>query len=195
MPGAACTRSPSGAGWWTRRTSRARGSCWPARARNERAGRVGSPHRSAPGVRVLALTAQAPIEHEPLRLERRPVPEPGPDEILVRVGACGVCRTDLHLVEGDLPLVRSPIVPGHQVVGRIERAGAGSTRFEAGARVGLAWLRRPCGPCADCASGRGKLCQRAEVTRFPADGGVAGYAGAPPAVAHPVPAALHRAPA
>src|SRR5438034_4114666 len=189
-PGAACTRSPSGAGWWTRRTSRARGSCWPARARNERAGRVGSPHRSAPGVRVLALTAQAPIEHEPLRLERRPVPEPGPDEILVRVGACGVCRTDLHLVEGDLPLVRSPIVPGHQVVGRIERAGAGATRFEAGARVGLAWLRRPCGACAYCASGRENLCERAEFTGYYADGGFADYAVAPAAFAYRIPAAF-----
>ncbi|OLD74862.1 MAG: alcohol dehydrogenase [Candidatus Rokubacteria bacterium 13_1_20CM_2_69_58] len=141
-------------------------------------------------MRVLALTAQAPIEHEPLRLERRPVPEPGPDEILVRVGACGVCRTDLHLVEGDLPLVRSPIVPGHQVVGRIERAGAGSTRFEAGARVGLAWLRRTCGACAYCASGRENLCERAEFTGYHADGGFADYAVAPAAFAYRIPAAF-----
>src|SRR5207247_10858966 len=87
----------------------------------------------------------SPIEREPLRLEHRPIPEPGPGEIRVRVAACGVCRTDLHIVEGDLPLVRSPIVPGHQVVGEVEGRGPGAARFAAGERVGIAWLRRTCG--------------------------------------------------
>ncbi len=113
-------------------------------------------------MRALALAAQSPIEREPLRLEHRPIPEPGPGEILVRVGACGVCRTDLHIVEGDLPLVRSPIVPGHQVVGKVEGRGSGAARFEAGERVGIAWLRRTCGACAYCTSARENLCERAE---------------------------------
>ncbi|HYY06661.1 MAG TPA: zinc-binding alcohol dehydrogenase family protein, partial [Candidatus Limnocylindria bacterium] len=141
-------------------------------------------------MRALALAAQAPIEREPLRLEQRPIPEPGRGEILVRVGACGVCRTDLHLVEGDLPLVRSPVVPGHQVVGRIERAGAGAGRFEAGARVGIAWLYRTCGACAYCASGRENLCERAEFTGYHADGGFADYAVVPEAFAYRIPPAF-----
>src|SRR5207247_11069378 len=94
--------------------------------------------------RGLAPAARSPIGREPLRLEHRPIPEPGPGEIRVRVAACGVCRTDLHIVEGDLPLVRSPIVPGHQVVGKVDGRGPGAARFETGDRVGIAWLRRTC---------------------------------------------------
>jgi len=139
-------------------------------------------------VRALALAAQSPIEREPLRLEHRPIPEPGPGEILVRVGACGVCRTDLHIVEGDLPLVRSPIVPGHQVVGKVEGRGSGAARFEAGERVGIAWLRRTCGACAYCTSARENLCERAEFTGYHADGGFADYAVVPEAFAYRIPA-------
>jgi propanol-preferring alcohol dehydrogenase len=141
-------------------------------------------------VRAVALAAQASIEHEPLRLERRPIPEPGPGEILVRVAACGVCRTDLHIVEGDLPLVRAPIVPGHQVVGRVEGRGPGAVRFDAGDRVGIAWLRRTCGACAYCRSGRENLCERAEFTGYHADGGFADYAVTPEAFAYRMPAVL-----
>ena len=139
-------------------------------------------------MRALALAAQSPIERAPLRLEHRPTPDPGSGEILVRVGACGVCRTDLHIVEGELPLVRAPIVPGHQVVGRVERCGAGAARFEAGARVGIAWLRRACGACAFCASGRENLCERTEFTGYHADGGFADYAVVPEAFAYRIPA-------
>ena len=141
-------------------------------------------------MRALALAVQAPIEREPLRLEQRPLPEPGPGDILVRVAACAVCRTDLHLVEGDLPLVRSPVVPGHQVVGTVERAGPGRTRFEAGTRVGIAWLRGTCGACTFCASGRENLCERAEFTGYHADGGFADYAVVPAAFAYRIPAAF-----
>ena len=101
-------------------------------------------------MRAFALSAPGPIETDPLRADSRATPSPGPAEILVRVSACGVCRTDLHIVEGDLPLVRSPIVPGHQVVGRVERTGAGAGRFRIGDRVGIAWLRRTCGVCDAC---------------------------------------------
>jgi propanol-preferring alcohol dehydrogenase len=138
-------------------------------------------------VRALAVHAQAPIESAPLVVEERPVPTPGPGEVLVRVSACGICRTDLHVVEGDLPLVTAPIVPGHQVVGRVVGDG---TRFRAGDRVGIAWLRWTCGACAYCASGRENLCERARFTGWHADGGFADYALAPEAFAYPLPGAL-----
>jgi propanol-preferring alcohol dehydrogenase len=124
-------------------------------------------------MRAMLLRAAAPIEACPLAEVDRPVPEPGPGQILVRVAACGICRTDLHLVEGDLPLVRSPVVPGHQVVGRVERAGPGVRVPRSGERVGIAWLRHACGVCAFCLSGRENLCERAEFTGYHADGGYA----------------------
>jgi propanol-preferring alcohol dehydrogenase len=138
-------------------------------------------------VRALAVHAQAPIDTAPLVLEERPVPSPGPGELLVRVRACGICRTDLHVVEGDLPLVVSPIVPGHQVVGRVVRDGA---RFRAGDRVGIAWLRWTCGTCASCASGRENLCARARFTGWHADGGFADHATVPEAFAYALPSTL-----
>lgn len=138
-------------------------------------------------MRALALAAQAPIETQPLRVERRPVPAPAAGEVLVRVLACGLCRTDLHVVEGDLPLVRAPIVPGHQVVGRVELAGRDATRFAVGERVGIAWLRATCGRCAFCASGRENLCERCEFTGWHADGGFADYAVVPEAFAYRIP--------
>ena len=138
-------------------------------------------------MRALALAAPAPIETAPLRSDSRPTPSPGSDEILVRVSACGVCRTDLHIVEGDLPLVRSPIVPGHQVVGRVEATGTHARRFRLGDRVGIAWLRRTCGVCESCRHGRENLCESAEFTGYHADGGFADYAVAPEAFAYAIP--------
>jgi propanol-preferring alcohol dehydrogenase len=138
-------------------------------------------------VRALAVRAQAPIETAPLVLEHRALPAPGPDEILVRVIACGICRTDLHVIEGDLPLVTTPIVPGHQVVGRVVHGG---TRFRAGDRVGIAWLRRTCGSCTYCASGRENLCESARFTGWHADGGFADYAVVPEAFAYALPDGL-----
>ena len=127
-------------------------------------------------MRALVLTAPAPIETTPLRLEERAVPTPGTGEVLVRVSACGVCRTDLHVVEGELPPARPSIVPGHQVVGRVERAGPDTRRFGHGDRVGIAWLRATCGVCELCRVGRENLCERAEFTGYHADGGYADYA-------------------
>lgn len=143
---------------------------------------------AAASPRALVLDAAAPIGRHPLRLTRRPAPEPGPGEVLVRVAACGICRTDLHVVEGDLPLRRAPIVPGHQVVGRVEALGAGVSRFQAGDRVGIAWLRRTCGACPFCRDGRENLCERAQFTGWDADGGYADYAVAPADFVHAVPA-------
>jgi len=141
-------------------------------------------------VRAIVLRAQAPIERAPLRLEEVARPLPGPGEVLVRVAACGICRTDLHVVEGDLPLVRSPLVPGHQIVGRVEAAGAGAARFTIGDRIGIAWLRGTCGTCAFCASGRENLCPDSAFTGYHADGGYAEYAVVAEAFAYAIPAAF-----
>ena len=126
-------------------------------------------------MRAMQLDRPAPVGDEPLRLVERAVPEPGPGQVLVRVSACGICRTDLHVVEGELPPVRSPIVPGHQIVGRLERVGPGVTGRRIGERVGIAWLGRTCGTCAHCATGRENLCESAEFTGYHADGGYADY--------------------
>jgi len=139
-------------------------------------------------MRALALSALAPVETAPLNLETRPIPAPGPHEILVRVSACGVCRTDLHVVEGELPPIRPHIVPGHQVVGRVEHAGSSARRFRTGDRVGIAWLRGTCGVCEACRAGRENLCERAEFTGYHADGGFADYAVVSEAFAYAIPA-------
>jgi propanol-preferring alcohol dehydrogenase len=140
----------------------------------------------SPG-RALVLAAAAPIETAPLRLEARPTPVPGPGEILVRVSACGVCRTDLHIVEGDLPLVRAAVVPGHQVVGRVVGSGVNARRFGTGDRVGIAWLRGTCGECEACRRGRENLCESAVFTGYHADGGFADYAVVSEAFAYAIP--------
>jgi len=117
-----------------------------------------------------------PIETSPLQRVDRPAPEPAPGEIRVRVRACGVCRTDLHLAEGDLPPRRPGVVPGHEVVGVVDRLGAGCRRFALGARVGIAWLRHTCGVCRYCARGDENLCVAPGFTGWDADGGYAQFA-------------------
>jgi propanol-preferring alcohol dehydrogenase len=147
-------------------------------------------------MRAMQLEGAAPIGDAPLRAVERVPPEPGPGEVLVRVSACGICRTDLHIVEGELPLVRSPIVLGHQTVGRVERVGAGGIRRE-GERVGVAWLGRTCGTCALCLAGRENLCERAEFTGYHVDGGYAEYVVARADFAYAIPEAFddaHAAP-
>lgn len=118
----------------------------------------------------------------------RPVPEPGPDEVLVRVEACGVCRTDLHLAEGDLPAKAPGTVPGHEVVGRVVGTGTGTDRFAAGDRIGVAWLRRTCGQCRWCRTGAENLCRSSEYTGWDHDGGFAEYVVVPAAFAYRLPA-------
>jgi propanol-preferring alcohol dehydrogenase len=141
-------------------------------------------------MRAMRLHAQRPIGAHPLVAEDVAVPEPAADEVLLRVAACGICRTDLHVVEGDLPLRRAPVVPGHQIVGRVERVGPRASRFRPGDRVGVAWLRRTCGTCEDCRSGRENLCERSDYTGYSADGGFAEYATAPERFAYPIPPAF-----
>ena len=113
---------------------------------------------------------------QPLRLAELPRGAPGPGQLLVRIAACGVCRTDLHVVDGDLPLRRSPIVPGHEIVGRVEAVGTGVEGVAAGSRIGVPWLGWTCGRCRYCASGRENLCDDARFTGYDLDGGYAEYA-------------------
>jgi propanol-preferring alcohol dehydrogenase len=138
----------------------------------------------------MVLTRQARIATRPLALRDLADPIPGPAEILIEVAACGVCRTDLHVIEGDLPAHRLPLVPGHQVVGRVVASGAGATRFRPGDRVGIAWLRETCGTCASCRAGRENLCDGSRYTGWDADGGYAEAAIVPEAFAYPIPAAF-----
>ncbi len=123
--------------------------------------------------RAMVLRAPAPIASRPLQLQERPDPEPGPGEVRVRVSACACCRTDLHVVEGDLDLPQLPVVPGHQVVARVDAVGEGCVRLRAGERVGVAWLHRACGRCDACRRGEENLCELAAFTGWTVDGGYA----------------------
>lgn len=122
------------------------------------------------------VAAPRPAARSPLERVERPVPEPGPGEVRLEVRACGVCRTDLHLAEGDLPPHRPRTVPGHEVVGRVDAVGDGVTRFRLGDRAGIAWLRRTCGRCRWCTRGAENLCPDSRYTGWDADGGFAGHA-------------------
>jgi alcohol dehydrogenase, propanol-preferring len=115
---------------------------------------------------------------EPLRLVHRPVPSPAAGALVLRVEACGVCRTDLHLVDGELPEPTLPIIPGHEIVGRVAALGEGVTGLSLGQRVGVPWLGWTCGKCRYCATGRENLCDRARFTGYQLDGGYAEYAAA-----------------
>jgi propanol-preferring alcohol dehydrogenase len=152
------------------------------------------PARAKPGAPRLMLAmqlgAQAPIRTAPLRLTRLPVPDPGPGEVRVRIRACAICRTDLHVIEGDLAPRRLPVIPGHQAVGIVDAAGPGATRFRAGERVGIAWLRSTCGRCRLCASGRENLCEGSTYTGWTHDGGYAEYCCMPEGFAYLIPEAF-----
>jgi len=138
-------------------------------------------------MKAAVVDAQAPVATSPLHLRDLPDPEPGLGEVRVRVLACGVCRTDLHVIEGDLPPHKLPIVPGHQVVGIVDRLGPGTARFKLGDRIGIAWLRHTDGTCTYCRSGRENLCEAQRFTGYDADGGYAGYAVVPEAFAYAIP--------
>ncbi len=138
----------------------------------------------------MVLEKFAPAEHSPLVLRDVPPPKPGPGEILVKVSCCAVCRTDLHVIEGDLPREKLPIVPGHQVVGTVADFGPGCTRLKPGERVGIAWLRHTCGLCEYCRAGRENLCTKQRFTGYHEDGGYAEFAVVPEEFAYRIPAGL-----
>jgi len=126
----------------------------------------------------------------PLSPKQVPVPQPGPGEVLVRINACAVCRTDLHVVDGDLPNPRLPLIPGHEIVGRVAGLGTGVAAFDVGDRVGIPWLGHTCGACAFCRSGRENLCDAAEFTGYTRDGGFAEFTVADAHYAFPLPASF-----
>jgi alcohol dehydrogenase, propanol-preferring len=138
----------------------------------------------------MRIVGQAPIGSRPLALVEAREPVPGPGEVLVRVRTCAICRTDLHVIEGDLPPRRLPLIPGHQAVGQVERLGPGSTRFRPRDRVGIAWLRGTCGVCGFCRTGRENLCAASTYTGYHADGGYAELTVVPEAYAYPIPPAF-----
>jgi alcohol dehydrogenase, propanol-preferring len=127
-------------------------------------------------MRAMAVQAPAPIETNPLQAMEVERPRPHTHELLVRVRVCGVCRTDLHVAEGDLPLKHEWIIPGHEVVGEVAEVGEGCRHFRPGERVGIAWLRETCGVCAYCRRGRENLCPNARFTGWDHNGGYAQWA-------------------
>jgi propanol-preferring alcohol dehydrogenase len=140
-----------------------------------------------PTMQAWVVQEPGPIEAGPLAYREKPVPAPGPGELLVRVLACAVCRTDLHVAEGDLPVHREQVTPGHMVVGTVAALGAGAAEYAAGDRVGAAWLRHVDGTCAYCRRGSENLCPNSRYTGWDADGGYAEYTTVPAAFAYALP--------
>lgn len=148
-------------------------------------------------MRAAVLERPAPVDARPLSIREVPVPVPRADEVLVEVEVCGLCRTDLHVVEGELEPQKGAVIPGHQIVGTVVRAAADGTGPAVGTTVGVAWLQRTCGECRFCSSARENLCLTPELTGWTRDGGFAEYAAAPAAFVYPLPVGLdpmHAAP-
>ncbi len=124
---------------------------------------------------------------QPLRKAELPMPKPGPGQVLIRVRACAVCRTDLHVIDGELTQPKLPLIPGHEIVGIVEEKGDGADRFEVGDRVGIPWLGWTCGECSYCLWGRENLCDRARFTGYTIDGGYADYTVADQRFCFPIP--------
>ena len=127
------------------------------------------------------------IQGVPLRLKEIRIPAPGPSQVLVKVNACGVCRTDLHVVDGDLPSPKLPLVPGHEIVGTVEAKGKGATKYHEGDRVGIPWLGHTCGECTYCSMGMENLCEDPLFTGYTLDGGFAQFAICDEGFCFPVP--------
>ncbi|HEU0175008.1 MAG TPA: alcohol dehydrogenase catalytic domain-containing protein, partial [Blastocatellia bacterium] len=121
-------------------------------------------------MKACLLHSVSPIETNPLEFTEAPQPQPGENQVLVKVSVCGVCRTDLHVIEGELPRQVLPIIPGHQIIGRVEQAGAGVTRLEIGDRVGVPWLYQTDGVCEYCREGKENLCDNATFTGWLVNG-------------------------
>ena len=138
-------------------------------------------------MQAMVLEFPAPVSTNPLHLMELPPLLPGPGEVLVKVNYCGVCHTDLHIVEGELPLVRLPLIPGHQVVGHVAELGPRTERFRVGDRVGVGWLQWACGQCNFCRNGLENLCEQAQFTGFHRDGGYAQMMVAPTSFAYRLP--------
>ncbi len=142
-------------------------------------------------MKACVLRSPAPVDTNPLEFIDVPKPEPGPGQVLVRVHACGICRTDLHVIEGELKPRKTPLIPGHQVVGVIEAAGADALRYPHGTRVGIAWLHSTDGTCQYCLAGKENLCDHPSFTGYTVDGGYAEYALADENFVYPIPEGFH----
>ncbi len=138
----------------------------------------------------MVLEDIAPIDTSPLKLMDLDDPHPGPGEVRLKVHCCAICRTDLHVIEGELPRQKLPIIPGHQIVGTVDALREGADRFEIGTRVGIAWLRHTCGRCRFCLSGKENLCESQRFTGYHADGGFTEYTVAPEDFAYEIPDAF-----
>ena len=138
-------------------------------------------------MKAMLLTTPHPIEKNPLELVDLPVPQPKPHEVLLENKVCGICHTDLHTVEGELPLKKKPIIPGHQVVGMVKQIGNKVKRFNLGNLVGVAWLHSTCGKCSFCSEGKENLCEGAQFTGLDVDGGYAQYMVVPEEFAYTIP--------
>ena len=141
-------------------------------------------------MRAWAVDVPGPMRTHPLASVRREIPEPRVGQVRVRVSVCGVCRTDLHLAEGDLSPRHPLVVPGHEVVGRVDAVGPEATRFDVGDRVGIPWLAHTCGICAFCRTGRENLCLNPSFTGWDLDGGYADYVTVNESFAYPIPDAF-----
>ena len=141
-------------------------------------------------MKAMILRAFKPVAEHPLELARPSVPKPGPGEVLMRVGVCAVCHTDLHTVEGELPAVKLPVIPGHQAVGIVEETGEGCLRFRKGDRIGAAWLHSACGKCVYCLSGRENLCLEGRFSGYHVNGGYAEFMTVPEKFAYGLPASF-----
>lgn len=138
----------------------------------------------------MVLCRSDDVARHPLELRRVPDPAPGPGQVLVRVRVCGVCRTDLHVVEGELPDIKPEVVPGHEIVGVLEQLGPGVSGLRSGDRVGVAWLQETCGRCEYCNSSQENLCQGARFTGYQVGGGYAEYVVANARYVYPIPSAF-----
>jgi propanol-preferring alcohol dehydrogenase len=138
-------------------------------------------------MKAMVLPHTDDVAGSPLQLQERPVPVPGKGQVLVKIHCCGVCRTDLHVVEGELADIALPLIPGHQAVGTVAQAGSMVTDLREGDRVGIAWLQGTCERCEFCTSGRENLCAKARFTGYQVDGGYAEYAVVPARFAYPIP--------
>ncbi len=138
-------------------------------------------------MKTMILDHHADVGTAPLQLRDMPAPEPGPGQVRVNVHVCGICRTDLHVVEGELPPSTRPIIPGHQAVGVVDRLGTNVTTLKLGDRVGIAWLQNTCETCEFCTSGRENLCRAATFSGYHVHGGFAEYALVSARFAYPIP--------
>jgi propanol-preferring alcohol dehydrogenase len=138
-------------------------------------------------MKAMVLEHEGDVTTNPLQMRDLPLPEPGPGQVRVKVTVCGVCRTDLHVIEGELPPSTRPIVPGHEIVGIVDRVGQGVNQINEGDRVGIAWLQATCGTCEFCQTGRENLCAQATFTGYHVHGGYAEYALVSEQFAYPIP--------